>query len=244
MARKPDDAPKAAPAAPRAQTTAAQVLTYLRAHPDFFIQNPEILLAMTAPMRWRGDTVVDMQRFVIERQRDAIDEVKRCTEHLITTTRSNMSTQTRTHEAVLGMLAADGIERLAEVVNDDLPSLLDVDVTTLCFETGDSAIAELSAIGIQRLPSGAVNLLLGDEGRDTALHASTAGDPDVFGGGAGLVRSFALVRLAPCDGCPPGLLALGSRHERTFYSGQGTELLTFLARVLDYGVRRWVGSPR
>ena len=36
-------------------------------------------------------------------------------------------------------------------------------------------------------------------------------------------------------------MALGSRHGRTFHAGQATELITFLARVVEGSVRRFVG---
>jgi uncharacterized protein YigA (DUF484 family) len=35
------------------------------------------------------------------------------------------------------------------------------------------------------------------------------------------------------------MLALGSRHDRTFHSSQGTELLAFLACVLEDCTSRW-----
>ena len=47
----------------------------------------------------------------------------------------------------------------------------------------------------------------------------------MFGGGAGLVRSDALIRLKISAAAPPGLLAFGTRHPGYFNPGQGTELL-------------------
>ncbi|MFA6021886.1 MAG: DUF484 family protein, partial [Rhodospirillales bacterium] len=89
--------------------------------------------------------------------------------------------------------------------------------------------------------TGSVDRIMGGPDHDCALNEQMPGDPAVFGDGAGLVSSSALVRLSAGGQCPPGLLALGSRHGRTFHSGQGTELITFLAGVADTCVHRFVG---
>jgi uncharacterized protein YigA (DUF484 family) len=41
-----------------------------------------------------------------------------------------------------------------------------------------------------------------------------------------------------------GLLALGSRVEGRFDPSQGTELLGFLARILELCIRTWLELPR
>jgi len=40
------------------------------------------------------------------------------------------------------------------------------------------------------------------------------------------------------------LLAFGSREEERFHPGQGTELLSFLARILTHAMRSWLDLPR
>ena len=157
-----------------------------------------------------------------------------CAEHLIATSRSNMSTQNRTHEAALAALAADGLPGLTRTEAEDFASLLDVDVVTLGFESGDGVTPMLS--GVNALPAGLVERLLGEG--DVMLRSAAQADPLVFGAGAGLVKSFALVRIAPRD-CPLGLLAMGSRTERAFHASQGTDLLAFLGNVVEDCVRRW-----
>lgn len=220
--------------------TEAQVTEYLLAHPDFLIRNPDIAVQLAPPTRSGDDKVADFQQFMIEKLRQDLDQMKGCAEHLINTTRSNMTTTARTHEAVLAALDAKGMAELAQVVNEDLPRLLDVDVVTLCFETGD-ACGGLSVPGVQRVVPGSVDAVLGGPEHDSLLRARAAGDPAIFGAGAGLVASFALVRLR-CGDCPPGLLALGSREERTFHADQGTELLGFLAQVIERAAQRWLST--
>ena len=40
---------------------------------------------------------------------------------------------------------------------------------------------------------------------------------------------------------PPALLIFGTRHPGYFNAGQGTELLSFLARVIEHCLRLWLG---
>ena len=68
-------------------------------------------------------------------------------------------------------------------------------------------------------------------------------DGTVFGAAAGLVRSAALARIRPNGAIPAGLFALGSRTEDAFHSGQGSELVQFLARVVENRLQRFLGPP-
>ncbi len=237
MARKRDDT-----ALPVTLPDERQVEAYLQAHPDFLVRRPDLLLSLSPPSRWgEGDGVLDMQMFMIDRLRDEVERVRGAAEHLIHTSRSNMSIQTRTHKAVLAILAADDMTRLVEAIADDLPAVLDVDVATLCFETPETPLPRLAIPGVITLPTGTVARIMGGADRECALTEEMPGDPALFGDGAGLVLSSAVVRLSPGGPCPEGVMALGSRHGRTFHAGQATELITFLARVVERCVRRFAG---
>jgi uncharacterized protein YigA (DUF484 family) len=236
MARKRDDAAQSLPL-----PSEGQVLAYLAAHPDFLIRHADMARLLAPPSRWSAeDGILDLQVFMIERLKDDMDRIQGAAEDLIHTSRSNMSIQSRTHRATLSVLAADSLAELVEVISDDLPPLLDVDVATLCFETPVRPMARLSAPRMLALPQGTVAAMMGGADRDCALTEEMPGDPLLFGAGAGLVLSSAVVRLAPGGSCPEGVLALGSRHGRTFHAGQATELVTFLARVVELCVRRFV----
>jgi uncharacterized protein YigA (DUF484 family) len=217
-----------------------QVVAFLRRHPDFLLRHSELLLSLSVPSRFEdGSGVVDLQAFMLQRQREEMARIKGAAEKLVHTSRSNMSTQNRTHQAALALLAADSLEALAQVVTDDLPGLLDVDAVTLRIEESAKPIPELAVIG--RMAPGLADRVLGGADRDCALSQEVPGDPALFGEAATLVKSSAVVRVTPGGRCPPGLLCLGSRHGGTFYSGQGTELLGFLARVLQSCVHRFAG---
>ena len=208
------------------------VVAYLGKHPDLLVRRPELLSRLIPPSRFDDDSVVDLQAVMIRRLTEELDQMKGCAEHLIATSRSNMSIQSRTHQVVMSMLAAGDVEKLLRVVSEDMPAQLDLDIALLAFECPDSELPP----GLVAMSTGSVESALG--AADVLLRSQRNADPTIFGDAATLINSFALARIAPADR-PVGMLALGSRHDRTFHSSQGTELLAFLAGVLEDCVSRW-----
>ncbi|KAF0138147.1 MAG: hypothetical protein FD153_1496 [Rhodospirillaceae bacterium] len=208
-----------------------QVVAYLQDHPDLLFRYPDLILA--TPSRWQDTKVVDLQHVMINRLREELDSLRGCADALLQTTRSNMSTQERTHRAVLALLGADSFADLCRVVSEDFPVLLAVDVAVLGLEPGLAwPVASLRCLG-----HGDTDRFLST--RETVLRDNQPGDPFLFGEAAGAVRSDALVRLRPGSDLPQGVLALGACAAGAFHAGQGTELLMFLGRVLEQCVRRW-----
>ena len=218
--------------------SADSVADFLRRNPDFFNDRLDLLSEMAAPSRWTGDGVVDMQLFLAERRLGEIDELRNCAQEVIETSRTNMSVQTRTHASVLALLAVEGLDQLLRVASDDLPLLLDVDVVTLRFEPAAGSVAAVFSASAHRIPKGTVDKLLGTD-NNVRLLREIKDDGTIFGSAAGLARSAALARLRPGNNIPAGFMALGSR-EAAFGPGQGTELIGFLARVMEACIFRLV----
>ena len=225
----------------RTGPTAAEVAAYLRAHPGFLVENPDLIEALTPPVRRNGDGVIDMQHFMLERLRKEVDRLRSYQSALISTTRSNQSVQTRIHAAVVAIIAADSFERLISLVTRELATLLDVDVVTLSVETGAHG-ATPATPGVMLLAPGSVDAILG-RGQPARLRSGTPGDPAVFGPLAHQIQSAALVRIKPSAGAPDGVLAFGSHDPDGFSEDQSTELLFFLSQVLEHTIRAWLDLP-
>lgn len=243
MRRTTSDQPGAAEKpAEETELKPRQVLRFLRENPDFLFRNPEILESLKPPFRNSGDGVIDLQHFMVERLRGDMARLRADQDDLVSTSRDNLSNQARVHKAVLALLGAPTFEQLIEVVTVDFAMLLDVDVACLCIESEGEPNRRIMAGGVHLVPPGTVEALFGRT-RDVILRSDVEGDAALFAGAAGLVRSDALVRLSVSKATPPGLLAFGTRHPGYFHPGQGTELLTFLARVLEHCVREWLDLP-
>lgn len=219
------------------------VVAFLRANPDFLDRRPELLTILIPPTKRQGDGVIDMQRFMVERQRAELAKVETATRELIEVGRNNLSVQTQVHAAVLSMLGATTFEHLIEIVTDQLSVTLGADVVTLSFEGDDHAMPRAVKAGVHVLSPGHIDMALGTSDV-RLLDDIEQADPIVFGPGSGLVRSAALVRLVVSGAAPQGLLAIGARRADYFHPQQGTELLSFLARVLEHCLRHWLDLPR
>jgi uncharacterized protein YigA (DUF484 family) len=219
-----------------------EVATYLRQNAGFLAEHPDLLQILTPPAQQRGEGVVDMQQFMLQRLQTEVARLKNQHRALITTSRANLASQARIHQAVLALLAAPSFEHLIQIVTTDFAVLLDADVITLAVESVSCGQTHLSVRGVQLLGRGAVETMFGPD-RDVVLLGDAEGDPAIFGSGAGLVRSAALLRLKVSPQAPAGLLAIGSRRAGKFHPGQGTELLGFLAKSLSVVIAGWLDLP-
>jgi len=224
------------------EIAAEQVAAYLRQHPDFFDRNPELLDAIAPEGDARAEGVVDLRHFMVERLRGELAGMSALRDELVVTGRTNLSAQARVHKAILALLAARGFQHFVETLTTDLAVILDLDVVALGVEQNGEDVTRAQTQGVYSLDPGTVDRLVGP-GQSIALRETVDGDPMVFGPGAGLVASDALLRLSIGSTTPPALLALGSRTPGQFHQGQGTELLGFLARVVESSIRGWLNLP-
>ncbi len=220
----------------------ARIAAYLRKHPDFLLRHSDLVRVLTPPGARDGGNVEDFRSFLIERLRQEAERLQADTRDLVVTSRDNLTGQRRVHDAVLALIGAPDFEHLVQVVTTDLAVVLDLDVVTLCVEVADAKWPRAVASGVFTLQPGAVDELIGP-GRDFVLFRKRPGERAVFGSATGLVQSSALLRLRFGAKAPTGLLALGSRNDDMFHPGQGTELLNFLARVVELCVRAWLDLP-
>ncbi len=219
-----------------------KVRQYLSDHPDFLTVHPDLLIALTPPTRHQGDSVLDMQHYMIDRLQKQVATLQSEQLNLIAASRSNIMSQTRIHLAVLSLIKARTFEHLIEVVTKDLAQQLDVDFITLCVESDMYAAKVTGTDGVVIIPSGHIDEIMGQD-RDIFLREAEAEEQRMFRGAATLVKSSALVRLRINSMGPAAVLALGSRDRGRFYPGQGTELLCFLAKVLAQCLKGWLNLP-
>src|ERR1044071_2221800 len=186
-----DRGPEAGGKTGSTSATAAQVVAYLRRHPDFLARHPELLDLQLSPGRHAesGKGVVDLQQFMVERLRGEINKLRNDQDEILANTRDNLSTQERIHKAVVELLEAESFEQFIDIITGDLGLLLEVDVVSLCVELSDHTAKRPKHEGIQFLGRGAVDRALGGKDKHVVLRDEAIGDPEIFGAGAELVRS-------------------------------------------------------
>lgn len=224
---------------PMDELTADDVAAFLRDHPDFLSRRPDLVRHLLPPPSEHGGGVVDMRDFLLERLRGDVNRLTDQQKLLVDATRANLLNQRRVHAAVLHMLSSPSLEALVETITADLAVLLDLDAAILLMEQRDGDVLALGPAGVTMAARGAVNRLLGRA--DVALRADIQGHADLWGDRAGTIRSEALVRLGFDNGNGEetlGLLAFGSTEPAMFHPGQATDLLMFLAGVVERTIQR------
>jgi len=224
-------------------STADRVRRFLTRHPDFLNNHPELLTVLTPPAYRKGEGVLDMQGFMLDRLQREVIGLKNVQDEILSTSRRNLSSQAQIHTAVLALMEASTFDDLIRITTVDLATLIDVDVVSLCVEAvPESEATNAITCGVRILEPDAVVGLLGEAG-GVVLRSDIAGDRTLYGEEAMRVRAEALLRLDIGKRAPAGILALGSRHVERFHSGQATDLLNFLGSVLGRAIRGWLHLP-
>ena len=209
----------------------ADVVDFLRSHPDFFITHSDLLETMVTPSRALGDGVTDFQRFMVDKLKTKVQELRDTQQALIAAGQENDVSLGRIHGSALRLVEATSLQELGEMIADDIPALCGIDCALLGLERIDVPNAIVS------LPKGMVDLWLGPA--DAMLHANTQGIPELFGAHAPHVRSFALMRIEPRPELT-GVVAFGSRDPECFTPDQGTDLVAFLTGIIARQLNRLV----
>lgn len=224
--------------------TAEDIIAWLRDNPSFLHKHPEACDLLDPPREHKdqGRGVVDFQQFMVRRLREDRDGIIEEAREIVETSRVNMSNQTRIHNAVLLLLEARNFEDFIHTVVMDFAALLDVDIIALIVEADGDVVPHINLSGVRAVTSGSIELLMKDQ--KIILESHTKGLEDIYGGGAGLVKSQALLRMNIAKGAPPAMLAFGSRNPDMFQPGQGTELTAFLGHVVERCFCSWLDLPR
>ncbi len=239
MSGTPEDANARPDEAPGPEAVAA----YLRRHPDFLVDHPHLIAALTPPTHHQGEGVVDLQRFMLESMREELASLQSREKRLLDAAEKRDASQSRVQDAALAILEARSFEHLIRTVNERIAQLLDVASVRLCVETSESIPGPSGKAGVIVIEPGTIDKWM-RRTDDIVLVGGAPGRRAIFGGDSGDVRSYALLRLGFGPKSPGGLLALGSSDPDGFHPRQGTELIAFFARVLEHCVRRWLTATR
>jgi uncharacterized protein len=237
MPREADPKKRVSPQLPSEDAVAA----YFRDRPEALLARPEICAALGLTAAIRPDGAIELQRVLIEKLRSELEQVRARYDGLLAVGRHNLAAQSRVHAAVLALIEAKSFEHLVHVATEELVEIMDLDAVSLCIERCDESLPRRVASHIRLIEPGTVERELGDRG--VILRGPVPPEPELFGPAAPLVRSSALLRLAPHPDVPLGLLALGSRRAREFQPGRSTELLSFLAQGFEASIRGWLALP-
>ena len=224
--------------------TEDDVLNFLQKNPKFLQKNPEACDYLIPPKTGsgkEGKKVADFQSFMIERLKTDKEKVLETTQAIVENARSNMNNQQRIHAVTLRLLEARNFDEFISIITMDMSQMLDTDISVFVVESNGKDIPHVQTNGIRVLPEGTIDNWMGDQ--SVLLQDNISGIEAIYGGGANLVQSQALLRIDIAMDTPPAILAFGSRDPNMFGEGQATELISFLARVVERAFRNWLRQP-
>lgn len=204
----------------------------------FLSDNPEFLrgdlgLLDELGLKVAAGNVVDFGPAVLARVHAAHQREATQRQQLEETARANFSAQAQTHGAVIDLLDARNHSDLAWRIDELAKHRFGLAAAVIALEELDRVPA-----GWRPLVEGQVDMILGGEQRLARMgFAPTA--LGLFGELAGEIRSMAMVRMAIWEPSRQGLLAFGSTDPEGFTEDMGTELVAFLARVVERTAERW-----
>jgi uncharacterized protein len=227
----------------KAEVTEDQVREFLKTHPDFLKKNLDVVTDLSPPEQKLGNGIIDFQHYMVKHLQKDSKALKSRYDLLVDFCRDNMSVQSQVHHAVLRLIGARSLEQLLEVVTQDLVSLFDVDVVRLAMESElagqqDTYYSEQNYSGIVFIDPGTIDTALGKNKNVLLTEDCASGVPfgfeQIFAECSGLIESCALLRLKLETVQRHVILAFGVRYKDRFHSGQGIELLNFLAQIVAH----------
>jgi uncharacterized protein len=214
------------------------VKAYIRMNRAKLAQDGEFL-ALLLPDRHELGEVRDLQRFVIERLKDANADLRRERDALRATRDQVARLGDGVKRAVIELLDARRFEE-AIAAATDAAQAFGADRAALCVEAAPNA-APIHSEGVRLIAPGTAAAFLGGDG----LGAILAGGGEILFGPAGAgFKSLAVFRLRIGRDTPAALYALGARDAGRFEGVEATSDLSFFARALERAIRAWLDLPK
>ena len=207
------------------------VRRFLADNPEFIREDDGLLAELG--LKVAAGNVVDFGPAALARVHAAHQREAEMRQLLEETARANFSAQAQTHGAVVDLLDSRNHSDLAWRVDELARTRFGLAAGVVALESEGHPPA-----GWKHLVEGQVDMILGGPLRLARMgFAPTA--LGLFGEGAEGIRSMAMVRMAIWEPAQQGLLAFGSADPEGFTEDMGSELVAFLARVVERTAERW-----
>ena len=202
-----------------------QIAAWLRAHPTFLAERPELYASLLPPKRVHGEVLADHMAAMVEAARRQAKGLAEKMAAYSAEERAESHFAARAQEAVLALIAAPDP---GDCALTDWPRLLGMEQVSLCAEGTPPD-------PLRPLPPGTCDRLL-PPGREARVRPFVTDGPLLHGEVAPLIRRDALARLRlPARDL---LLVLGARDAEALPLRGAGRTLDFLARALAAAILR------
>lgn len=213
---------------------AMEVASYLRRHPEFLKEFPDLALALQMP-REHG-SASSLASYQLEVLRDKNRELSRRLQDLVDIAHENESLMVRVHTLTLGLMRATG---LAETLTHIVASLTEdfhTDLVRIVLFQGDDELPVSEWLVLETGGRDALPAFTEFFKRNEPLCGRLQQDKldTLFGARAAEAHSTVLLPIGNV-----GLLAIGSHDTNRFHPGMGTVFLKLIAEAIATAVGRY-----
>jgi uncharacterized protein YigA (DUF484 family) len=213
---------------------AMEVASYLRRHPDFLTEFPDLALALVLP-REQGQAA-SLASYQLDVLRDKNRELNRRLHELIEIAHENQLLMVRVHTLTLALMRATSLPETLNAVVAALTEDFNTDLVRIVLFRADGNLPVVEWLLIE--PDGPRALPVFAEFLKRAEPLCGRLQQDkldaLFGTRVGEVASAVLL---PIDGV--GMLAVGSQDANRFHPGMGTVFLKLIAEAVASAVARF-----
>ena len=224
------------------------VRSLILADPDLVLEDDDVMQRLVGEQK--GDRqVVDLRDRLVERLEQRLEKMSTQQRSIIAAAYENVAGTNQVHRAVLALLEPSELPAFLKRLTVDVPAMLGLEEARLCLEADVTETGPADGFGldlhgrVMAMPEGMVDGYLALDGTASAqITLREAGaEAELIFGEANPVHSEALMKLDIAGA--PAMLAFGSSDPKKFDPAHGTDLLTFLAGVVERLLTQRLSDP-
>jgi uncharacterized protein YigA (DUF484 family) len=216
-------------------TQARVVAAYLKRHPEFLSEYPELAAKLTMPPREQGGAVASLAVYQMQSLRDKNAELERRLAELIEIAAENEKLMERVHALTVALLRANTLEVTVRTVFAKLSEDFHTEQVRMLLFGDEPKLPR--ADWLRQIPGGAEALPEFAEflrkGEPSSGRLSGDKLERLFGEAAGNIQSVAMMQLGEA-----GILAIGSTSADRFQPGMGTLFLKMISATITAALAR------
>jgi uncharacterized protein YigA (DUF484 family) len=207
------------------------VASYLRKHPDFLINHPDVL--ETLELNHQTGAAVSLIERQIGQLRASNEDLGRQLNRLVQVASQNEKLMSRLHGLTLELMLMGSKQEFFTHLGNSLLNDFNADILQIClFDLETAALAGEDVMGINADdPALEPFRALLEKNQTVCGRLSESKLSFLFGSKARWVQSTALIPLG--EQGADGMMAIGSSDPARFYPGMGTLFLDLLANVIS-----------
>tara|TARA_Y100000996_G_C22322511_1_gene560951 strand:+ start:7 stop:696 length:690 start_codon:yes stop_codon:yes gene_type:complete len=202
------------------------IIFYLKNHPNFIIDNIDILSLMLPPSK-KKDSILDMQEHMILNLQKSIKKFKNINSKILKVAEENFETSSKVHKSIIEIINANDYDSMIKTITTEVPKILNIEKIALFF---------IEEINIKKLKS-SDDL---DENKNINYYFKknnnlffTNNNQDILFKSKFNILSQAVIKISLKSKKDNALIILGSKKISFFNENQSNDLLSFFGNIVS-----------